>query len=454
MKELPYEIWFTILEMAVRPELHLDLIFEPLNIELAYLCLTNRHYGSQYAAQVQLSRNKTKLIGVCQWWNAILDSIQAPKKWIVHDIGHFEQHYPLDTRKTARLNQVYQSTGQTMPNRIRYSHPISTLSLSFLSTMGKHTTVPPLSDIISFQEELRVLDLQWPATCKASRELLTDIQVMATSLTTLSLTLPCKDTPILQFPLVIPTLVSLFVSVPRCDGSWNKQLPEYNRWSMPSLRHLSLTGVSCGTHRDEGKSHPFFLQLLETHFDVILALRVHPMIKEVADPESPLYWACMPKLKSLATDFTWKNPSVEIKIEVKETPVKKSLSKVGKGYVAAAARGLRKARGSTSRPSKDTTPPPEQPPILPVLPMSESVRHLIHIAAGFNDIQGIVDPFSRYICACSCLESVSLVDPYNRYREALENKPTRELRVKVLKQLQELCNEQGAKLWDHDGKEF
>jgi hypothetical protein len=136
MKELPYEIWFTILEMAVLPELHLDLIFEPLDIELAYLCLTNRHYGSQYAAQVQLSRNETKLIRVCRWWNAILDSIQAPKKWIVHDISHFEQHSPLDTRKTARLNQVYQSTGQTMPNR-KYSI-FSTFLLSFLSTIGKH----------------------------------------------------------------------------------------------------------------------------------------------------------------------------------------------------------------------------------------------------------------------------------------------------------------------------
>ncbi|PVF92614.1 hypothetical protein CPB86DRAFT_877762 [Serendipita vermifera] len=409
MKDLPYEIWLTILEMAVRPELLMDLKFEPLDIEIAYLCLKNQYYCSQYAAQMLVSRNKRKLRGVCQLWNAMLDSIEIPKKWIMHDFGHYERTSPLDTSKTARLNQEYQPTGKTMASQIRFSHPVSTLTLSFLPLRSKTTEIPPLSDIVSFQDQLRVLDIQWHALCRASRELLTDIQVMAISLTTLGLTIPCNNARILRFHLQIPTLVSLFVTLPRCSTPWKGPWPEYDRWYMPSLRNLSLTGGLCDTHSLAPRSYPFFLRLLETHFDIIRALRIHPMIKEVYDQGSPVYWARMPDLRSLATDFTWKESSVGPGVESTEFPVVKS----------------------------------------------SSVRHLIHIAAGFNHFRDVVAPIGPYILACNQLQSVSLVDPYKRYQEMMtEGGSLGQPWIEAMKGLQELCDENRVKLCDQDGKEF
>ncbi|CAG8766753.1 4836_t:CDS:1, partial [Acaulospora colombiana] len=137
-----------------------------------------------------------------------------------------------------------------------------------------------------------------------SVNLLKDIQKMSIPLTTLSLFL--TDALILQTCLTIPTLISLFTSVPSFLGkrTW-ADISQY-QWSLPALRDLSLVEHkhrSSWYSSDVWPTHPFYIELLKRHLLNLQSLLMHPMTTHVYDPMSPLCWTKMPNLQVLATEF-------------------------------------------------------------------------------------------------------------------------------------------------------
>jgi hypothetical protein len=156
-----------------------------------------------------------------------------------------------------------------------------------------------LLESISFPQYLRVLHLQL-YRCRASKDVLKDIETGHIPLTTLALTTEWSD--ILQTSLEIPTLISLFITISEfVESNWNKYSCHFH-WSFPNLRNFSWTEKPDGCHRPYDV-HPLFLDILKTHFNSIVSLQTSLIPREVANEESSLCWTKMPKLQSLVAGF-------------------------------------------------------------------------------------------------------------------------------------------------------
>ncbi|PVF90794.1 hypothetical protein CPB86DRAFT_821095, partial [Serendipita vermifera] len=304
--EMPYEILYDILELAMRPEFVVDFAFEPLQIDIAHdMCTLNPGSGDNNHAQKILKKHWKNLRLVCRTWREIVDKIKA-YNWVINVDGsegplhpfHYDSKIvkgdlslnapPLDTHQCSRLNVSLKGNKDPRMS-IRYSHPISTLSISFSSFVSKWDpevtgSIASLKCIVSFPECLRALCLH-VREFHPSNDLVQDFRSRFISLTTLSLYL--ENTPIFQVPLEIPTLISLFLSFPIQDASDSQA---DMKWTFPAMRNLSISADHGWSNRPSHYKAPALLKLIRDHFNQLQALRLSPMITEIGDQSSPLSW--------------------------------------------------------------------------------------------------------------------------------------------------------------------
>ncbi|CAG8714290.1 16473_t:CDS:1, partial [Acaulospora colombiana] len=212
LPSLPVEVWLIILQMALRPSIVVDAEFEPFEIDLVRTYLDRTSRRSERAAQEIVSRNKRALRAVCRSWKKLVDTIEAMWAW---DVTCCEDAPPVitDPYRCPRLNQYHQLPLGAQING-GYTYPVSTLMME-INFHDYHHLGPihmtSLKEVVSFPNHLRVLILQLEC-CKASGDVLRDIEVMRIPLTTLGLRIDSID--IFQTSLEIPTLISLFVMTP------------------------------------------------------------------------------------------------------------------------------------------------------------------------------------------------------------------------------------------------
>ncbi|PVG01663.1 hypothetical protein CPB86DRAFT_871068 [Serendipita vermifera] len=300
LPHLPVELWFVIIQMAIRPSLVVDLEFEPFEIEQAHIHIDGTSKTSEEAAQRVVSRNKQNLGAVCRSWKELVDSIDTLWAW---DVTYSEGASPItDPYQCPRLNQHHSIPSGSQINS-KYTHPVSYLSMDVTFHDYHHhgpIHMTSLKETISFPEHLRVLSLHIEQ-CRASKDALRDIEVMHIPLTTLGLRTNSVD--ILQTSLEIPTLVSLFMTIPEHnETSWDNP-PSYFRWNFPSLRNFWWDVYRPAAAQYLPHGHPLFLEILRNHFESIRSLRINPIASEVANRYSSLCWVKMPNLQALATKF-------------------------------------------------------------------------------------------------------------------------------------------------------
>ncbi|PVG01662.1 hypothetical protein CPB86DRAFT_823584 [Serendipita vermifera] len=300
LPNFPVEIWRIILQMAIRPSLVIDGEFEPFEIEQAHIYLDSTSKTSERAAQEIVSRSIRNLRGVCRSWKELVDSTNTMWAW---DVTRREAGSPISNPyQCTRLNQYHQFPSGSQVNG-QYTHPVTTLLIDI--NFGDYHSQGPihmtsLKEVISFPEHLRVLNLQLEC-CRASNNVLRDIEVMHIPLTTLGLCTNSSD--ILQTSLSIPTLISLFITIPEyVEASWNEH-PSRFQWNFPSLRNLWWEDQHLARANYLRDGHPLFLNIIRNHFKSIESLRMYPFVREVADEDSLLCWTKMPNLQALATIF-------------------------------------------------------------------------------------------------------------------------------------------------------
>ncbi|PVG01661.1 hypothetical protein CPB86DRAFT_781468 [Serendipita vermifera] len=303
LPSLPVEIWLIIFQMTLRPSLIIDAQFQPFEIELAHAYLDSNGTTSDKASQKMVSRSKRNLRGVCRSWKELADNIDVSEDHWAWDVTCREGAPPItDPDQRPRLNQHHDIPSGSQING-RYTHPVSTLVIDVGSHNHRHRGriyMTSLRGTISFPEHLRVLNLRFEHF-NASRNVLRDIEGMRIPLTTLGL--HANSAVILQTSLEIPTLISLFITVPEyVITSWNEQ-PDHFRWKFPNLRNLWWEDQRLSYINSLRGGHPLFLHILRDHFKSIRTLRTCPITREIADDDSPLCWTKMPNLQSLATKF-------------------------------------------------------------------------------------------------------------------------------------------------------
>jgi hypothetical protein len=306
---LPAELWLDIFELAIRPSIILDLEFDPGQIELAYKCLVWESHGNQRAAAKMALRASRTLGAVCSLWRSLIDQIDIVMPWVVEETRcgpaagqpHKSVHdgfLTTDTRMFTRLNREIILNGQNF-ERIRYSHPLPTLSLSIVGANQEPKIA--LENITPFPTKLKVLSLHLnkrQVTC----QILKEIEMGLSALTTLRL---CLQASAIREFLEFPTVVTFFLSITHVDTNPETSSLSYIRWTFPMLRNLALTDYT----KTAGKwlsieMNTFFFETLQAHIGSIQSLRIEPMTKEIVDPTSPICWLRMKKLKALAANFS------------------------------------------------------------------------------------------------------------------------------------------------------
>lgn len=420
LQKLPPEIWWIILEMVLYSCLLVMEDFDPSEIYAAYnYSLVPYPYCSmEKAAQRQVHNRKGKLRQVCKWWKAILDDIRIDYQSIVEckytdSVGRYGQKSwthernlesaTIDTYRGTRLVvEAYLMHGQGSRIGIRYTYPVSSLTVRALSRDQTYN-LESILDVVAFPDQLRVLDL-YLESCKAPMELLQGIESKSIPLTTLSLYLKAPGS--LQISLRIATLASLFLSIPAYNSQdWLWGDPSNFRWTLPALVNLAIIERHERRHGPPStvlpSTHSFFLNLLGSHFSSIRSLLMHPMTAQVSSQKSPLCWAKMPNLQALATNFSDMDVSIHTKnLFGKEVQTLKS----------------------------------------------ESVRHLIQFHLWVAGSNSMASELQRYIRACTNLESVTMVNaPGFDTREWATMRPEKEI-IKLLK----LCDTRAIDLWAQD----
>lgn len=426
---LPPEIWYDIFELVVRPSFVVDLIFDPSEIDRAYRCLMNPFLPTHKVAKHASLKNWKNLRLVCRTWKDLAGQLQE-RRWALHlydwnkDKPDIDPHWfnlertniglnsPLiNTHQCARLDLTYFDNADPQIS-IRYSHPVSTLSISISPTeWGTRNSgyIKSLKDLSSFPSHVNVLCLR-VRDLDTSGDLVHDLQHTMTSLTTLSLCF--NNTSILQTPLEIPNLATLFLSIPQFTSK------TYSSWKLPCLRHLSLSTILENPWNADQGDNLFFLGLIEEHFDQIHSLRMLPTIHQVMNRASPLCWVYMPNLQALAADFS--------------TPMD---------------------------PSQDPDHLEDSNPLSPTTltgsTRSPSVRHLVQVA---RTSRPWVDNIQSYIHACQWPETVSLVTNYVDCKNLLYGPPpsgciagTLRILAEQLKRLKCLCDTYHIQLMDSNG---
>jgi hypothetical protein len=306
---LPTELWLDILEIAIRPSIILDLEFDPGQIELAYKCLVWESHGNQRAAAKMALRTSRTLGAVCSVWRSLIEQIDIVMPWVVEetrcwpDAGqlHKSAHdgfLTTDTQIFTRLNRKIILNGQDF-ERIRYSHPLPTLSLSIVG--ANQEPMIALENITPFPTKLKVLSLHLnkrQVTC----QILKEMEMGLSALTTLRL---CLQASAVREFLEFPTVVTFFLSITHVGIDPETSSLSYIRWKFPMLQNLALTDYIKTTGKWLSiKMNPFFFETLQAHIDSIRSLRIEPMTKEIVDPTSPICWLRMKKLKALAANFS------------------------------------------------------------------------------------------------------------------------------------------------------
>jgi hypothetical protein len=320
LPSLPIELWLTILEIALRPRLILDLEFEPVQLQLAIFSLADPFYGGEAAARKIIAASKRHLRPVCRAWKEIVDNL--------HDLDEcvMEKYYRSDaprtnTRQCEKLHLSY-SLKSDSGIKVRYTHPVPTVSLKIGTNVPDLGAIPikTLDEIIPFTDHLHVLSLDLQK-CEVSGSVLGDIQMRGIPLTTLRLFLDQFD--LLYIPLEIPTLYNLFLSIPTYDKQrWNRPLSSLP-WKFRELRALSLVDRREDLICIPYDIHPFLMEILRNHFEGIRALQIDPMPKELVDHDSPLCWASMPKLRAFATNHYPMSKVKKEQVSKANSPIKK-----------------------------------------------------------------------------------------------------------------------------------
>ncbi|PVF95002.1 hypothetical protein CPB86DRAFT_788481 [Serendipita vermifera] len=302
LPSLPVEIWLIIFRMALRPSFVIDAEFETFEIDQAHLYLNSTSQRSERAARRIMSKTKHSLRGVCHSWKEAIDNIDTSERW-TWDVTCFRDAPPTDTHQCKRLN-LRHSLSVGSPIHCQYTHPVSALMIDVSPCDFMYrgpTYMTTLAETISFSEHLRVLNLNLHG-CKASKNVLKEIESIHIPLTTLGLY--TQSVNILQTSLEIPTLISLFITVPTyVDTDWDEH-PSRLQWKFPSLRNFWWADSHLSRHIYLQDGHPLFLGILRDHFESIRALRMHTIAREVADEDSSLCWTRMPMLQALATNFS------------------------------------------------------------------------------------------------------------------------------------------------------
>jgi hypothetical protein len=396
LPNLPIEIWLIILQMVIRPSLIIDLDFLPFEIERAQLCL-NAIHGGERAAQQMVWKSKCRLRAVCHTWKEMVDHLDLPSHW-VRNVPYRKGIPPPSTHQHQRLIQ-YQSLPFGSRINGAYSHPVSNLSVvvdvcDFIYRGPLYAT--SLAEFTSFPGHLRVLNLHL-YECRASKDVLKDIEAGQIPLTTLGLTVRWTD--ILQTSLEIPTLTSLFMTIPRFDETLWSEHPSHFQWRFPNLRNLSWTESRQDGLHNLYNGHPLFLGILRDHFDLIASLRMFPMSRETVNVESLLCWSKMAKLQALAVNFAQMEEN-ELKFDTKNsmTAVK-----------------------------------------------SDSVRYLVNLDAALVNPHKVVDGLEKAIDLCNKLQVVNLTGPpeiYKRdgWKNFLRSRPYHWWDTGAIQRLQKLCN--------------
>ncbi|PVF94999.1 hypothetical protein CPB86DRAFT_828213 [Serendipita vermifera] len=414
---IPYDIWFMIIEMAIRPHMIVDLRFEPAQIEQAFMCLRIPVHGGEDVAQREVRKVGASLRVVCRTWKEIVDFLnQNPKSWVL-DLKYNNTNPPLiDTSLCTRLNVDYYSEAGNI--ELRQSYPASILSIHS-STYPERTTglaIKTIFDIISFPSHLKALHLRFTHSAAAA-QLLRELETNPVPLTSLSLFLNPRNNTLLQRDLTIPTLETLFLSIPTFrKEQWPEEAdPSDTRWIFPRLLNLSLTEQDVPKWKYAlHMTHPFLSQLLHTHLHQIQALRAYPMFTELVDGTSPSHWTKIPKLLALSTDFYWLAHPNTLK------------------------HGMNDSAHTRSIP----------------------IQHLIQIDMALRNPQTIAQGIEIAIRSCTRLETVSLVGPPFRYQRP-EDDPTSVRQqahgwweTGAMKQLNQVCKDRHIELLDQEGRKF
>jgi hypothetical protein len=385
ISNLPYEILYEIIEFAICPDFVIALTIEPIQIEMAReLCDDPLRNGGEPRAQRESQKNGKIARLVSRAWKAIADKV-ITYQWVLN-VGGSESplfslycaawglekqtwkpdYPPIRTQRCSRLNMIF-GGDQDPTISVQYSHPISTLTIltykSSLLNLGESGSVSSLKSIVSFPEHLRSLWLH-VYSLNVSDDLIQEFRSRMVSLTTLSLCL--KNASILHAPLEIPSLKSLFLSIPIQEVQGSPKSHIQMPWVLPALRNLSLTAKGGFGNRLLHYESSMFLSLIQNYFNQITSLRLSPMITQIGDQSSPLCWTNMPRLQVLATHFWW--PS-------------KQNEDIFASYTYL----------------KDWTP----------LTVSNSVRHLVQISDPPSRRPDVPD-FSGYIYSCKNLKTISL----------------------------------------------
>jgi hypothetical protein len=397
LPSLPYEIWIIIFEMVIYSNIMVQMVFEPLQIEAGFACLTNRNLCSQQTAQKTVLDTRKALRMVCCSWKQMIDSIELNDRWVVdHRFTESCDPMPVNTSNSARLNITYLIPPKYSYLPLRWTHSIPTVSLRIFtgssSNLGFATS---LRDLMSFPEQIKALDLE----CEifdGLKGVLKDLQVVSVQLTTLCLTLWRTDA--LQISLTIPTLVNLFLSIPIYDDH-----PPSCQWIFPALRNLSL-------HENQHynpqfilrSTNSFFVEILKNHLQYIESLLVFPMTQQIFRQGSPLCWIRMPKLQVLATNFGW----IDIISTFKELALKREL------YIL----------------------------------KSTSIRHLIQLQMYAVEPRQVASGLEKYLISCNQLEDITLVDPSDDLTMLLK----RGSGSKAIKNLLKTCDDKRIQIWRQD----
>jgi hypothetical protein len=418
---LPSDIWWIVLEMFLYPGPNVMEELEPSEIHAATLYFQDPlpYLDSQVVAQRMATRRKRKLRRVCKSWKEMSEKLTTryrytPERLYTDREGRFLMNEqspnpeytisePPEVAETSRctrlLVKIHPIDRQKLRINFRYTHPVSNLTLRvFPGSIRRSASLTSLSDIISFPEQLKILNLYLEA-CKIPEHIFKDLQEMPIPLTTLSLFLKASDP--LQTPLMIPTLASLFLSVPSYERTVSVEHPMGFGWTLPALRNLSL--IERYTQRTIPRlailssTHAFFAELLAYHMPNIQSLLIHPMTLQVSNPDSPLCWKHMPNLQTLATNFSDGSPA------------------------------------SDDGDNPAGTLPNSAP---------SPVRHLIHFHLWSARLRLIIMELIKHIRECTRLETVRLVLSLNEWSNMAHVQENDELR--------KLCQERGIIVWWQD----
>ncbi|PVF92757.1 hypothetical protein CPB86DRAFT_790822 [Serendipita vermifera] len=305
--DLPTELWYIVLELAIRPAIITNLEFEPRQIDLAYKSLTEQSYGDSRTTKATVFKTSRPLRAVCSLWKNIIDEIYSSTRWVVDSsqrLSSIESKYSLtsyespstNTRNCLRLNHTVILNKTKTPMKIRYTHSVPFLSLSIRG--NRQAEMIFLRDSVPFSDQLDVFNLHFDGD-QGANGLLKEIQIALSTLTTLGLTLHDR---LINESLVFPTVVTFCLTFLSSNSIGQASTSEV-QWEFPMLHNLALAdGASNRSYFPT--LHPFFAQLIRDHANSIRSLHIEPPAREVfLAAYSPICWLSLRKLNALAANF-------------------------------------------------------------------------------------------------------------------------------------------------------